>query len=53
MFYIRADANNEIATGHVMRCMSIADEMRQNNINVCFLTADHNADVLRIVILFD
>lgn len=46
MFYIRADANNEIATGHVMRCMSIADEMRQNNINVCFLTADHNADVL-------
>lgn len=46
MFYIRADANNEIATGHVMRCMSIADEMEQNNIKVCFLTADHNADVL-------
>ncbi|CDB90435.1 putative uncharacterized protein [Clostridium sp. CAG:253] len=46
MFYIRADANNEIATGHVMRCMSIADEMEQSNIKVCFLTADHNADVL-------
>ena len=29
-----------------MRCMSIADEMEQNNIKVCFLTADHNADVL-------
>lgn len=46
MFYIRADANNQIATGHVMRCMSIAEEMKQNNIKVCFLTADHNADVL-------
>mgnify|MGYP004510476423 CR=1 FL=1 len=46
MFYIRVDANNKIATGHVMRCMSIADEIKNRNIDVCFLTADHNADVL-------
>lgn len=46
MFYIRADANNVIATGHVMRCMSIADELEQSSIKVCFLTADHNADEL-------
>ena len=31
MFYIRADANKEIATGHVMRCMSIADEMKDTS----------------------
>lgn len=46
MFYIRADANKEIATGHIMRCMSIADEMKEKGIDVCFLTADHNADEL-------
>lgn len=46
MFYIRADANNEIATGHVMRCMSIADEMKKRGSKICFLTADHNADEL-------
>ena len=46
MFYIRADANNVIATGHVMRCMSIADELEQSSIKVCFLTADYNADEL-------
>ncbi len=46
MFYIRVDANNKIATGHVMRCMSIADEIKKRNIDVCFLTADHNADGL-------
>lgn len=46
MFYIRADANDKIATGHVMRCMSIADEIKKRNIDICFLTADHNADEL-------
>lgn len=46
MFYIRADANKEIATGHVMRCMSIADEMKERGCDVCFITADHNADEL-------
>lgn len=46
MFYIRADANKKIATGHVMRCMSIADEMKERGYDVCFITADHNADEL-------
>lgn len=46
MFYIRTDANKIIATGHVMRCMSIADELTARNIDVCFLTADHSSDDL-------
>lgn len=46
MFYIRADANKEIATGHVMRCLSIAEELKRQNIAVTFITADHNADEL-------
>lgn len=46
MFYIRADANGTIATGHVMRCMSIADELNKLGEQVTFLTADHCADAL-------
>lgn len=46
MFYIRADANKEIATGHVMRCLSIADELKKRGIDTTFITADHQADEL-------
>lgn len=46
MFYIRADANNIIATGHIMRCLSIADALKQNGIDTTFITADNNASEL-------
>lgn len=38
--YIRVDMNPVIATGHVMRCLSIADEVRTLGGNVVFITAD-------------
>lgn len=38
--YIRADANKKIATGHVMRCISIASCLRDRNIESCFIAAD-------------
>ena len=44
MFYIRADANKEIATGHIMRCLSIALELKKRNIDTTFITADYQAD---------
>lgn len=40
MIFIRADANAKIGTGHVMRCMAIADAMKQCGQQVCFLIAD-------------
>ena len=40
MICIRADANEKIGTGHVMRCMAIADAMKQCGQQVCFLIAD-------------
>jgi len=43
MIAIRADANKEIATGHVMRCMSIADRLCDLGQKPIFITADNSA----------
>lgn len=41
--YFRADMNETIATGHVMRCLSIADAAKELGIRSTFLLADENA----------
>lgn len=46
MIGIRADANNVIATGHIMRCITIARELNKLGEKVLFITADDCADVL-------
>ncbi|WP_310604078.1 UDP-2,4-diacetamido-2,4,6-trideoxy-beta-L-altropyranose hydrolase [Anaerosporobacter sp.] len=46
MLYIRTDANQTIATGHVMRCMSIAKEVTKLGKEVTFITADLQAKEL-------
>lgn len=38
--YIRVDGNEIIATGHVMRCLSIAEQIRKLGAEVIFVTAD-------------
>lgn len=43
MLYIRVDANSYIATGHIMRCMAIANEFKKNNEEVTFILADRHA----------
>lgn len=44
--YFRVDMNQIIATGHVMRCLSIADELAENNVDSVFILADDNAKEL-------
>ncbi len=38
--WIRADGNSHIATGHLMRCLSICSALKQMGASVHFLTAD-------------
>lgn len=37
---IRADANKTVAMGHIMRCLTIAGELKKRGMRVVFFTAD-------------
>lgn len=43
MFFMRTDMNDVIATGHVMRCLSIADAVTELGGSVSFILADEQA----------
>lgn len=43
MFYIRADGNETIGMGHIMRCLTIAQALRRQGAEVLFITADAQA----------
>lgn len=44
---IRADVNDTVATGHIMRCIAIAGQLRKKGCRVLFFTADEEArDIL-------
>ena len=42
MVFFRADSNNIIASGHIMRCLAIAKAIINAGEKVCFLIADEN-----------
>lgn len=45
----RCDASLKIGTGHVMRCMALAMQMRKNNFNVAFICREHDGDLIDFI----
>ncbi|MDE6662655.1 MAG: UDP-2,4-diacetamido-2,4,6-trideoxy-beta-L-altropyranose hydrolase [Lachnospiraceae bacterium] len=43
---IRADVNDEVGMGHIMRCITIAKQLKKLGKNVVFFTADENGKEL-------
>lgn len=43
---IRTDGNQEIATGHLMRCLTIARACAARGMSVCFAVADETSEAL-------
>lgn len=41
--YFRTDGNTEIATGHIMRCLTIARACAKQNANVAFIVSDEES----------
>lgn len=41
---IRADANETVATGHIMRCITIAEQIKKLGGRILFITADEQAE---------
>lgn len=43
VIYIRTDGNSKIATGHLVRCLCIAQSLESLGKSVCFLVSDHDS----------
>lgn len=46
LVYFRTDGNSRIATGHLVRCLSIADACFSLGMKVCFLVSDSESKTL-------
>jgi UDP-2,4-diacetamido-2,4,6-trideoxy-beta-L-altropyranose hydrolase len=46
---IRADASLQIGTGHVMRCLALADELRQHQYTIIFVCRELEGHLIRYI----
>lgn len=46
---IRVDASIQIGSGHVMRCLTLADELKRNGANVHFICREHPGNMCAFI----
>lgn len=46
---IRADASLQIGTGHVMRCLTLAEALRQKGAEVSFICREHSGNLISFI----
>lgn len=47
--FIRVDASIEIGTGHVMRCLTLAEELNVSGYEVTFITSNHTGQLVHLI----
>ncbi len=47
----RADASTQIGTGHVMRCLTLADTLRSKGASILFICRDHPGNLCDLIVL--
>jgi len=46
---IRTDASNRIGSGHVIRCKTLADELRRHGVQILFICRDHQGNLIALL----
>jgi len=46
---IRVDASLQIGSGHVMRCLTLADELRSRGADILFISRDHPGNLFDLI----
>lgn len=46
---IRVDASLQIGTGHVMRCLTLADALRDKGVEVIFISREHTGNINQLI----
>ena len=48
-FFIRTDASTQMGTGHIMRCLTLAEELRKNGGVVEFVCREHKGNLIDFI----